>query len=193
MLSRRHFLAVGAATLVGGWAVEPAPADAAAKAIPHKLLPHRHHRVRPERSVHLYNVHTGESLRSVYWIGGHYQPTEMHRLAHLLRDHYTNAVHPIDRRTIDLLHALHRRIGGNKPFLVISGYRTPATNAMLAAAGEGVATHSLHMRGMAVDLRMEGHSVRRMGRAARSLRMGGVGIYPSSNFIHVDSGPIRYW
>lgn len=179
MLSRRQFLACGAA----------AAAAATLAATPAEAAIHTHF----ERSVSLYNTHTGETLRTIYWAGGHYQPGALRQINSILRDHYSGTIHQMDPRVIDLLCALQHRLGTKKEFQIISGYRSPATNAMLAAASDGVAQHSLHMEGKAVDIRLEGMSVRRLGRAARSLRLGGVGQYPESNFVHVDVGNVRYW
>ena len=150
-------------------------------------------RIKIERSVFLHNVHTGEKLKSVYWADGHYLPGPMREINHLLRDHYSGKIHAMAPQVIDLLCVMQHRLGTRKPFQIISGYRSPQTNAMLASYSDGVAQHSLHMEGKAVDIRLEGASVRSLGRAAKSLRLGGVGQYPESNFVHVDVGRVRYW
>jgi uncharacterized protein YcbK (DUF882 family) len=145
-----------------------------------------------ERSVFLHNVHTGETLKTVYWCDGHYEPGALQRLNFVLRDHYSDQVHRMDPRLIDLMCRLQSEFGGgHKPFEVFSGYRSPETNAMLAMNGEGVAAHSLHMQGMAVDVRLAGTGLRNLKRAAKSLKAGGVGSYPT--FVHVDVGRVRYW
>lgn len=179
MLNRRQFLVCGAAATASA-TLAASPAEAAI-----------HTRV--ERSVALHNTHTGESLKTVYWSAGHYEPGALRQINRILRDHYSGTIHQMDPRMIDLLFALQHRLGTKKPFEIVSGYRSPATNAMLAAMSDGVAQHSLHMEGKAVDIRLEGLSVRHLGRAARALRMGGVGQYPDSNFVHVDVGHVRYW
>lgn len=178
MLTRRHFLTLGAATAAASVVTHPVEAAI---------------RTRFERSIHLHNIHTGESLQTVYWQDGRYQSQAVRQLTHLLRDHYSGDVHAIDPKVFDLLCALQHRTGSRRPFLVISGYRSPATNAMLAATTDGVASHSLHMEGKAIDIRLEGMTIPRLGRAAKSLRLGGVGQYPSSDFVHVDVGRVRYW
>jgi len=150
-------------------------------------------RTRMERSVFLNNIHTGESLKTVYWHDGRYQPNAMRQINHILRDHYSGDVHQMDPQVADLLCVLHHRLGTHKPLQIVSGYRSPQTNAMLASMSDGVAAHSLHMEGKAVDIRIEGMHVRTIGRAAKSLRLGGVGQYPSSNFVHVDVGRVRTW
>ena len=146
-----------------------------------------------ERSIFLHNIHTGETLKTVYWQDGSYQPSAMRQLNHLLRDHYSGETHPMDPQVIDLLCSLQHKLGTRKPFQIISGYRSPETNAMLASLSDGVASHSMHMEGKAVDIRLEGSNGRSLGRAARKLRLGGVGQYPSSNFVHVDVGRVRTW
>lgn len=178
MLSRRQFLVFGAAASAAAFAARPAEAAL---------------RTKVERAVALHNIHTGESLKTTYWANGHYETGSLRQLNRILRDHYSGDVHTMDPQVIDLLCALQHRLGTKKPFQIISGYRSPQTNAMLAAEGDGVAQNSLHMFGKAIDIRMEGVSVRTLGRAAKSLKSGGVGQYPSSNFVHVDVGHIRYW
>ena len=178
VLSRRQFLIAGAATAAVGLVTNPVEAAL---------------RTKLERSIHLYNIHTGEFLRTVYWQDGRYQSSALRQINRLLRDHYSGTIHMIDPKVVDLLYVLQGKFGKNRPFQVVSGYRTPETNAMLAANSDGVATHSLHMEGKAVDIRLEGTSVRKLGRAAKHLRLGGVGQYPSSNFVHVDVGKVRSW
>jgi len=117
----------------------------------------------------------------------------MREIEHLMRDYRTGTVHAIDRRLIDIVYHLNRMLGSHRPVEVISGYRSPQTNAFLRATTDGVAQNSYHMRGQAIDLRLPGHSLSQLRRAALSLRAGGVGYYPASNFVHVDTGPVRHW
>jgi uncharacterized protein YcbK (DUF882 family) len=147
----------------------------------------------PARSLNLYNIHTGEHLKTTYWAEGRYRVQSIAQVSRFLRDFRCGSVHPMDARLLDLMAAVHHRVGGKQPLHIISGYRSPATNAMLATYGDGVANHSLHMQGKAVDIRVPGHSVRNVGRAAVSLKGGGVGLYPASDFVHIDTGRIRYW
>lgn len=179
MLSRRGFLIFGAAASASPFLLQ----DPVAAAL------HGKH----ERVIALHNIHTNETLKTVYWAEGRYQPAALRAVNHLLRDHYSGSVHNMDPRVIDLVCALDHRMGGKRPFQVISGYRSPATNARLASQGDGVAQHSLHMEGKAIDIRLEGVSINQLGRAARSLRAGGVGQYPDSGFVHVDVGRVRHW
>lgn len=148
---------------------------------------------RQERILSLYNLHTGESVKACYWADGKYLGSEMKSIWRVLRDHRTDETHPIAPEVFDLLHALQRKLRTSQPFQIISGYRSPVTNAMLAEHSDGVANHSLHMVGKAVDVRIQGQSVRTIGRAALQLKKGGVGMYPRSNFVHVDVGPVRRW
>ncbi len=147
----------------------------------------------PSRQVSLHNLHTGESLKTVYWEEGSYIPDALSEVNHVLRDFRTGDVHPIDPRLLDLLTRLSSRAGANAPFQVISGYRSPVTNAALHERSHGVATHSLHMKGMAIDIRLPGLDLAQLHQAALGLRGGGVGYYPASDFVHVDVGPLRCW
>lgn len=141
------------------------------------------------------NGHTGESFNGVYRVGNKYLPDAFDQINHVLRDFRTGEEFPIDPRSIDILYMLHHKIGSPKNFEVLSGYRSPTTNSMLreASARSGVARNSLHMVGQAIDLRVGGYSTKRIRDAAIDLRAGGVGYYPSSDFVHVDSGKVRHW
>jgi len=145
------------------------------------------------RRLSFHNLHTGESLDAVYWADGDYVPDALRRIDAVLRDFRTGDVHPIDRRLLDLLVRLRQRLGTSEPMHVISGYRSPRTNAMLHASSEGVAGHSLHMDGMAIDIRVPGRALRDVRAAALDLAGGGVGYYPASDFVHVDVGRVRHW
>lgn len=146
-----------------------------------------------ERALSLYNTHTGETLRAVYWAQGQYHPEALREIDHILRDHRSNEIRPIEPALLDLLHALHGRLEGRQPFEIISGYRSPATNARLAADSGRVARNSLHIQGQAIDIRLPGHTLGDLRQAAIDLRAGGVGYYPRSDFVHVDIGRVRYW
>jgi len=145
------------------------------------------------RAVTFDNLHTGEWLRTAYWIDGAYVPEALDEISYILRDWREDAVKPIAPETIDIIAAVHRMLESDAPLQVISGYRTPKTNAMLRRQSRGVARKSYHIKAMAVDLTMEGRSVRQIARAARALGAGGVGQYSRSNFVHIDSGPVRSW
>ncbi len=146
-----------------------------------------------ERSLDFYNLHTGETLRSVYWAEGEYIPTELDSINHMLRDHRNGSQIEIDRSLLDLLHDIRAVTGFSNPLHVISGYRSPATNAKLRKNSGGVAKKSLHMQGKAIDIRMPGLSLDQLHSKALSLRAGGVGYYRRSNFIHLDVGRVRNW
>ena len=145
------------------------------------------------RAVSLHNLHTGEALNAVYWADGRYLPDAMQRIEWLLRDHRTDEIHAVDPKLLDLLVDLQSRLHTHAPFEVLSGYRSPQTNAMLASISDGVAQNSLHIEGQAVDIRVPGRRLHHVRAAAVSLRSGGVGYYPHSDFVHIDTGRVRYW
>ena len=145
------------------------------------------------RSVSLINNRTAERLNTVYWIEGDYVPEAIEAVNYVLRDWRQNEVMHIDRNVVDIIAATHNLLDTGEPFEIVSGYRSPKTNAMLRAKSRGVARNSYHTRGMAVDLAMKHRSVGQMSRAALSLGAGGVGRYTRSKFVHVDSGPVRDW
>lgn len=148
----------------------------------------------PERSLSLLNTHTGERIKSVvYWEKGIYIPDALKDINYILRDHRVDEVHSIDPITLDLMAAISRKLGASRPFEIVSGYRSPKTNALLARKSSGVAKKSYHMQGKAVDLRLPGVPLKTVRKAALNLRMGGVGYYPKSNFVHIDSGRVRSW
>ena len=145
------------------------------------------------RKLALVNLHTGEKLSAAYWEAGAYVPDALSAIAKVLRDHRTGEVHAIDPELLDLLTRLSSRLGAAEPFQVISGYRSPASNAKLHAKSSGVATRSLHMLGQAIDVRLPGVPLSKLHETALALQGGGVGYYPKSNFVHVDVGRVRRW
>jgi len=173
--SRRRFLSFGLAAITSA-AVWPAEA-----------------RVIDRRRLSFENLHTGERLDTVYWVNGAYQPGALRAINVLLRDFRTGDVYPIDRKLLDLLVRLRARLNTAAPIQVISGYRSPETNAMLASYSDGVAAGSLHMSGMAIDIRVPGRSLRSVHRVALAMAEGGVGYYPRTDFVHVDTGSVRRW
>lgn len=178
-MNRRQFLKTGLAATAG--LLLPWPAMAS--------LVNKDH-----RSLSLYNTHTGEHLRNiVYWEKGSYQHDSLRQINHLLRDHRTGEIKAIDPNLLDLLHELHNRIPVDTPFEIISGYRSPATNRQLQAHSKGVATKSLHMVGQAIDIRLRGCPLANLRKTAATIKRGGVGYYPRSNFVHIDTGRVRYW
>jgi uncharacterized protein YcbK (DUF882 family) len=146
-----------------------------------------------KRSLAFVHTHTGESLSVVYFREGTYQAPGLERINRLLRDFRTDEVHPIDPRTLDILFDLQTLADRDEPFEVISGYRSPRTNAALRGRSSGVAEHSLHMQGRAIDVRLGGFPTRRLHALARQMARGGVGFYPQSDFVHLDSGAVRFW
>jgi uncharacterized protein YcbK (DUF882 family) len=147
----------------------------------------------PVRQLRFEHTHTGERLVVEYARGDEYLADALASVNHLLRDFRTGGEHPIDTGLLDLLHRLAALTDTARPFEVISGYRSPATNAMLRQKSEGVAGRSLHMQGMAIDIRLADVPLPKLRAAARTAQRGGVGYYPASNFVHVDTGRVRYW
>lgn len=146
-----------------------------------------------KRELSLFNTHTGERLITTYWTPDGYSPAALRDINRLLRDHRTGDTTKMDLKMLDLLHAIGMECGADKELHIISGYRCPKTNAMLRKRSKGVAKRSYHMLGMAVDLRMPEIRTNSLRKIAVSLKGGGVGYYPRSGFIHVDSGPLRTW
>ncbi len=144
--------------------------------------------------LRLHNLHTLEDIDIVYRIGDNYQPDAVARLNYFLRDHNTQDVIAYDPREFDLLHDILRRLGRPSATIeIVCGYRTQETNAILRASSQGVAEHSQHILGHAIDIRIPGSTTPRIRNAALSLNEGGVGYYPTSHFVHVDVGAIRTW
>lgn len=175
---RRSFLRAGSAALVGGLACPSLALADVAKGV---------------RSLPFNNIHTGERMTIAYWENGAYVSDALAAVNHLLRDYRNNEVHVIEPRLLDLLTLLHGKLESCAPFEVISGYRSPATNAMLHAESHGVAAKSLHMQGMAIDIRLADRALDVLHATARDMRLGGVGYYPAADFVHVDVGRVRYW
>jgi len=147
------------------------------------------------RTLNFVHTHTGETLRAVYSKSGCYQADCLQRVNHFLRDFRTGEVHTIDPALLDVLFDLQVLADRDAAFQVISGYRSPVTNAQLRGKSKssGVATHSLHMEGLAVDIRLTGFDTAKLHTLAMSLQRGGVGYYRDSDFVHVDTGRVRYW
>jgi len=178
VITRRRFIGLGAAALAGVML----PGHALAASFWSR-----------DRSLSFYNLHTGESLKTVYFAENQYVAEGLQAINYLMRDFRLNLEVQINRQLLDLLYALHYQLDTTAPFDLISGYRSPQTNAMLHEHSEAVASHSLHMYGMAADIRVPGRNLANVHRAAIALRGGGVGYYPRSDFVHVDVGRVRYW
>ena len=146
------------------------------------------------RALAFMHTHTLERIELVYSVDDRYVPEALQSLNHFLRDHYTGDVGSIDPRVFDLLYDVQRLLGSRGPFDVISGFRCPATNARLRETGAGgVAKHSLHMEGRAIDVRLRGVALADLRDAGLSLGAGGVGFYPREQFVHLDTGRVRAW
>lgn len=172
-VSRRQFLVALAAAAASPRLLEAAPSAS--------------------RSLTFSHLHTGERLAVEYFDRGRYVPDALAAVNHVLRDFRTGAVHVIDPRLLDVLHDLARTTGSRRPYEIISGYRSPTTNQMLRQHSEGVAAGSLHMVGQAIDIRLADVRLASLRAAALDLKAGGVGYYPASNFVHVDTGRVRRW
>jgi uncharacterized protein YcbK (DUF882 family) len=145
------------------------------------------------RSLSFRHLHTGERLSVPYWEGGRYDPDALSEIDCLLRDFRTGEKTHMDVGLLEFLHRLSTRLESEQPFEVISGFRSPKTNARLAAKSHGVAKRSYHMQGMAIDIRLPGRRLRDLRRAALDLHIGGVGYYGRSDFVHLDTGRVRFW
>lgn len=145
------------------------------------------------RRLKMYSRRTGESLDLIYWIEGDYMKDALTEVNWFMRDWRRDRSRAIDTRTVDIIAATQQLLDTPTPFLMLSGYRTPETNALLRKRSRGVAKNSLHVKGQAADLRMQGKSVRQVARAAASCVAGGVGRYSRSNFVHIDCGEKRLW
>src|SRR5262245_26508542 len=179
---RRRLLGLGA---LAAASLAASPLAALAPAAPRPL----------PRRLAFHNTHTGEDVDVVYWENGHYLPDALAEINDVLRDHRTNEVKAIDRRVLDLLFELRAKLETDVPFQVISGYRSPESNAYLRgrSANSGVASMSQHVLGRACDVRLRGLRIEAIRDAALSMKRGGVGYYPASDFVHVDVGRVRRW
>lgn len=177
--SRRRFLKTGLMSLA--CCCVPFPVQALAAQLP------------DNRRLRFYNTHTRERLDVCYCEKGKYLPDAMSEIYQILRDHRTGDVKPISPKLIDLLHTVAERTGSDSRIHIISGYRSPATNAKLRQKSRRVARKSFHMLGHAVDIRIPSIPTSRLNRIARKLRAGGVGYYAKSEFVHMDIGPVRHW
>lgn len=179
-LSRRRFLSLGALTLLSG-------------VIPNLCFAVTKNPKSRQRYLSFYNIHTRESLSTVYRVDGEYLPSSLDDINYILRDYQSGEVKPINTHLLDLLYALKLKLRTKQSFHVISGYRSAKTNALLRKKNRGVAKNSFHITGKAIDIYVPGYPLRKMRRAAMAMRAGGVGYYPRSRFLHVDVGPVRYW
>ena len=145
------------------------------------------------RRIRMYSGRTGERIDTIYWIEGKYVREAVQEINHFMRDWRTDSVKSMDLRTVDIMAAAHNLLDANEPYLLLSGYRSPQTNAMLRSRSRGVAKNSLHVKGQAADLRLSSRSVSQMAKAAAACKGGGVGKYSRSNFVHMDCGVVRTW
>ena len=149
--------------------------------------------LKEERQLRFYHLHTGEKLTATYWAEGNYINTELSAINHVLRDFRSGDIATMDKQLLDLLYVLQQKVEKDGPYHIISAYRSPQTNAALRSNSKGVAKRSLHLQAKAIDIRLPGVELKHLRRAALDLHAGGVGYYPKSNFIHVDTGRPRFW
>jgi len=183
---RRRLVFTGAISSVLPWAINSAGAASTPVAARQTI-------VYPDRELSLYNIHTGEKEKIVYWADGKYLQSGLNQVNWLMRDFRTNEVKTIDPRLINIVYLVTRQLDSTKPVMLLSGYRSKKTNDMLRKTTEGVARRSYHMAGRAIDIRIPRVQTRSIQRAALRLAGGGVGYYPNSDFVHLDSGPVRTW
>lgn len=145
------------------------------------------------RKLSFRHLHTGEALTATFWADGKFQPQGIVKLQRLMRDWRNDTQHNMDERLYQFLYALHGRMGTEAPFEIISAYRSPQTNDALRRVSTGVAKRSLHMEGQAIDVRLPGRHLAALRDMAWKLQLGGVGYYPKSDFIHIDTGNVRRW
>ena len=145
------------------------------------------------RRIKMYSGRTGEAVDTIYWIDGEYIPEVAKEINNFMRDWRNDAKVDMDLRNLDILAAAHRLMDVSEPFMLLSGYRSPETNAMLRSKSKGVARNSLHMKGQAADVRLQSRTVGQIAKAAMACDAGGVGRYSRSNFVHMDCGPVRAW
>lgn len=145
------------------------------------------------RRIAMFSGRTGESINTVYWVDGEYIPEALAEINAFMRDWRNSQTISIDTRALDIWAASRSLMETDEPYMMLSGYRSPETNAMLRSRSRSVARNSLHMKGQAADLRLQNRSVSQMARAAAACNAGGVGKYSKSNFVHMDCGPIRIW
>lgn len=148
---------------------------------------------RSPRTLSLFNVHTHETISVTYLRDGNYVQSELARLKPFLRDSRNESEIAIDPALLDILWEVRQRLASTESYHVLSGYRSPSTNAWLASVSSGVARDSLHMRGQAIDVMLPGRTAAQISAVGHELNRGGVGFYPRSGFVHLDTGPVRYW
>ena len=182
-MKRRLFLLLGIKAAVGLVLAQATPAWA---------LP-RISGQNNSRALSFYHTHTHEHLTITYANAGTYDPVALKKINTYLRDFRTSETYPIDPTLLDILWKMQQKMRCNRTYEVISGYRSPATNNKLRSRSRGVAKRSLHMKGMAVDIRLSGQNTRLVRDCAVSLQFGGVGYYAASDFVHIDTGKVRTW
>jgi len=190
--TRRHLFAIGAASAAATVTTGPAWARSDADWLQGNFSWGRA-KISVARSLAFRHTHTDETLNLVYYENGRYLPGALEEINYLFRDFRTDEVKEIDPRLLDTLYAVRLRTETSEAYDILSAYRSPETNAMLRRTSWGVARNSLHIQGMAIDIRLADRDSRYIARAARDMGRGGVGLYIGANFVHLDSGSVRTW
>lgn len=178
--NRRTFLKIGASAILTPIFTHPAFAVVSPDDHQHQVLS-------------FYNIHTGEAVRTCYRANGKLIHRAIEHINNIMRDYRTGEIKPVDPNLLDLLHRIIIEVSPHAPISIISGYRSPRTNAALRKVTKGVALKSLHMEGRAIDIRIPGYQTSALRQLAIKLKSGGVGYYPKSDFIHLDTGPVKVW
>jgi uncharacterized protein YcbK (DUF882 family) len=173
--------------------IQPRAKTSLSNSASNSVLNKDHGQLITQRSLAFQNPHTGDKLSLTYYEQGRYLDDALQEINFLLRDHHSGEVHPIDPELLDQLHDIKQMLGLKQPFDIVCGYRSPLTNAKLHAESVGVANNSFHIHGRAIDIRIERYNLSRIHNAALAIHRGGVGYYPESNFIHLDTGTFRNW
>ncbi len=147
----------------------------------------------PKRKLFLFNTHTGQKLDVCYYARGKYHSEALKKINYIFRDHRTQEVRPIHKDLLNLLHSISLALDRPTRIHIVSGYRSPETNAKLSKKSKNVVRNSLHMKGKAADIRIPDVDTRGLRNVCMNLKAGGVGYYRKSDFVHVDIGLVRYW
>jgi uncharacterized protein YcbK (DUF882 family) len=200
-VSRRSFL-VKTTQIVLGLGIASVPdfswAKVSEKRVKHpetqeKKFPEPRGKIAEKRSLSFFHTQIQRPLDVTYALGTKYDSSALVEINKFLRDHQTGQVHQIDPKLLDILWAIQREMGSKGVYDVISAYRSPKTNRGLRRFHCGVASHSLHMKGQAIDIRFSGTNIDQIHQCALAMQSGGVGYYPKSGFVHLDSGQFRTW
>jgi uncharacterized protein YcbK (DUF882 family) len=191
-VSSRRFFLEKSIQIALGVTVLSVPTIASAKVLA-KTKIFEKPKILAKRSLSLFHTRTQQELNITYAVGKVYNPKALAQINYFLRDHQTGRAHPIDPRLLDILWSIQGQMGRKGTYEVISGFRSPLTNRQLQQHSSGVARQSLHMKGKAIDIRFSGARTNQIQQCALAMKSGGVGYYPDSDFVHLDTGTYRTW